>query len=136
MIFKITDGETTVLDVGDQTVDLDLEVNQQGGYIHKKAYYYVGGKWNLFHFNGDFATGSNWIRDIATASLSIDATDSLVNGLNPILAYSCKKYDHVGDVDVIIMRAVILINGCCNYSMFLVLEFQQLLLAMLVGVCL
>jgi len=90
-IFSIDSGNY-VAD-GNDFVNMDITIDHDDGFIYRKAYYwdFAQQKWVLFTFSNQTIGNSNWIRDGATESLSINASNSLQNGENYIVAFSCKK---------------------------------------------
>lgn len=97
LIFTITPESVHLTD--SQSVNIDVVVEQDGGYIYKKAYYFDSrrNEWVNFNFTETTVGGDKWIPDRASRSLTINATNNLLNSpdLNPIVAYSCKKYNLV-----------------------------------------
>ena len=94
VVFTIT-PDNFVLSADNQQINMNVEVNQPGGYIYKTGYYYSDNAWTPFEFSQNTVGTSNWINDRASQSLSINANGALVNGEeNFIVTYSCKKYYH------------------------------------------
>jgi hypothetical protein len=78
-----------------QTVTLQIQVNQQGGYIFKRGYVFnvALNDWVPFEFSEPTVSDSNWINGSlgVSKSLTINATDVLTNGQNYVVTYSCIK---------------------------------------------
>ena len=79
----------------DDSIFLRSSVEQDGGFVYKRGYYYSVGqqKWIPYTFPQETVRGSNWIRESSEADLEIPLQNNLLPGENYILAYSCKKYD-------------------------------------------
>ncbi|MBW3003845.1 hypothetical protein KY337_04735 [Candidatus Woesearchaeota archaeon] len=74
--------------------DLGVKVNHEGGFVYKVGYYYTKAGWRKYEFDQSTYAGSNWIKDSASTTLSLNPLD-LYDGENYIVAYSCKMYDNV-----------------------------------------
>jgi len=82
-----------VLTPGNQVIEFDVNVSHENGVIYRKAYYYDynQSEWESFNFPQVPVGNSNWIREKASATLSITASNRLKEGENYIVTYSCKK---------------------------------------------
>ena len=75
-----------------ENIDLGLSVSHEQGYVYKYGYYYSNNGWKKFEFLDQTISGSNWIKEKASAYLSTN-TKELTPGENYVVAYSCKRYD-------------------------------------------
>ncbi len=100
-IFTLGDDQHTISS-SDTVANVGIvEVDETGAFIWKTGYYrnFSSNSWIPFNFSGNVIKNSagqntNWLSETATATLSIK-NSSLRSGSNPILAYSCKKYNDV-----------------------------------------
>ncbi len=91
LIFTVSPENVAMTDVNN--LRLNISVNQAGGFIYNKAYYYNTNisDWVEFTFPQATVGNSSWIASSATANINVPS-NSLNNGNNLIATYSCKKY--------------------------------------------
>ena len=94
--------DITTISVGaaQQEITLVVEVDQPGGFVWGSGYYFnqLDQVWEPYNLDGTRVGDSNYIRDSASASITIPLSEFLVDGFdNYILAYSCKQYPTQGD---------------------------------------
>jgi hypothetical protein len=74
-------------------LNIKTNVSLTGGYIYKKGYIFnwQTNSWEIFNFVQTPVGGSYWIKDFASADLIVNASKTLKNGENYIVAYACNK---------------------------------------------
>ncbi len=101
LIFTLGDDQHTISSSNTAANVGNVKVEENGAFIWKTGYYrnFSSNAWVSFNFSGEVIKNSagqntNWLSGTATATLNIQ-NSSLRGGSNPILAYSCKKYNDI-----------------------------------------
>jgi hypothetical protein len=85
--------EYLTLSPSNQIFNISVNVNRAGGFVYKTGYFYNSkiNDWVPFNFPQSTISGSNWISENASTTLTLNASDNLREGYNYIVVYSCKK---------------------------------------------
>ena len=85
--------EYLTLSPTNQIFNISVSVNRLGGFVYKTGYFYNAkiNDWVPFSFPQATISGSNWISENASTTLTLNASDNLKEGYNYVVVYSCKK---------------------------------------------
>ncbi|MDP7457474.1 MAG: hypothetical protein QGH47_02000 [Candidatus Woesearchaeota archaeon] len=131
-IFTIGDSLGTSLDIETiivsdtaTTIDLNVEVDQPGGFVWGGGFYFnhLDFQWEPYNLDGARAGGTNYIPNFASATITTPLSEFLVDGLdNYILSYSCKKHTgHGTDFKC----GCSTVSGPCNQWMIQIFRIER-----------